>query len=59
MNHLLYTFHPLADDQQTDIWIYTCQHWGVEQADHYIDGLHEKLASMAEGAAMASEELWR
>ena len=43
----LYSFHPLADEQQTDIWIYTCRHWGDEQADSYIDGLHDKLSIIA------------
>jgi toxin ParE1/3/4 len=47
-NHSLYTFHPLADEQQTDIWLYTHQHWGPQQADQYIDGLHEKLIKIAE-----------
>ncbi len=45
---LLYSFHPHADEQQINIWIYTCQHWGAEQADTYIDGLHDKLAVVAE-----------
>ena len=45
---LLYSFHPVADKQQTDIWIYTCQHWSVEQADKYIDGLHDQLSKVAQ-----------
>ena len=44
----LYSFHPIADEQQTDIWIYTCQHWSAEQADKYIDGLHEQLSHVAQ-----------
>ncbi len=43
----LYSFHPVADEQQTDIWIYTCQHWSSEQADIYIDGLHNQLSKVA------------
>ena len=44
----LYSFHPEADEQQTNIWIHTCQHWGAEQADNYIDGLHDKLSITAQ-----------
>ena len=44
---LLYSFHPVADEQQTNIWIYTYQHWGEQQADKYIDELHEKLSQVA------------
>lgn len=53
MTSTLYTFHPVADEQQTDIWIYTCQHWGTEQADRYIDGLHTKLAHIADELSLA------
>ena len=42
-----YTFHPVADEQQTDIWLYTYQQWGDQQADQYIDGLHEKLSKIS------------
>jgi toxin ParE1/3/4 len=44
---LPYTFHPEAVEQQTNIWIYTCENWGEKQADNYIDGLHEKLSTVA------------
>lgn len=45
---LLYSFHPTAIEQQTNIWMYTCQHWGEEQADIYIDELHDKLSIVAQ-----------
>ncbi len=48
IKHPLYSFHPVADEQQTDIWIYTCQHWSAEQADKYIDGLHAQLSTVAQ-----------
>jgi toxin ParE1/3/4 len=44
---LLYSFHPEAIEQQTNIWIYTCQNWSEEQANMYIDGLHDKLSIIA------------
>ncbi len=48
MDTLLYSFHPAADEQQIEIWLYTYKFWGVEQADKYIDGLHRQLAIVAE-----------
>lgn len=30
---LPYSFHPLADEQQDQIWYYTFTEWGIEQAD--------------------------
>jgi len=45
---LRYSFHPEAIVQQTNIWIYTCKYWGEEQADIYIDGLHDKLSIAAQ-----------
>lgn len=44
---MTYTFHPTADEQQTDIWLYSYQNWGADQADLYIDGLHQKLSNVA------------
>ena len=52
---LPYSFHPSAIEQQTNIWIYTCQHWGEEQADIYIDGLHDKLFIVAEDFTLLRE----
>jgi toxin ParE1/3/4 len=51
----LYSFHPEAIEQQTNIWIYTCQHWGEEQADVYIDGLHDKLSIAAQDFTLLRE----
>lgn len=48
MTTLLYSFHPSADEQQTEIWLYTYQHWGAKQADKYIDGLHEYLSKASQ-----------
>lgn len=48
----LYSFHPEAIEQQTNIWIYTCRHWGEEQADVSIDGLHDKLSIAAQDVTL-------
>lgn len=47
MTEPLYSFHPLADKKQDEIWFYTYQKWGLEQADKYIDGLHAVLETVA------------
>ncbi len=47
-----YIFHPNADEQQIDIWLYTYQHWGEIQADKYIDGLHKHLTKVAKDVSL-------
>ena len=49
---LLYSFHPIAVEQQVDIWLYTNQHWGPRQADQYINGLHERLSQLAQDSSL-------
>ena len=34
---------PKAESDLTDIWPYTCDQWGVDQADHYLDQLAEGM----------------
>ncbi|GGD79497.1 type II toxin-antitoxin system RelE/ParE family toxin [Lacimicrobium alkaliphilum] len=33
------TVTPKAESDLTGIWIYTCEEWGVDQADSYLDQL--------------------
>lgn len=54
-DNLLYSFHPVANEQQTDIWIYTYQHWGSQQADKYIDELHGKISQVASNFSLARD----
>lgn len=49
---MLYRFHALAKEQQLVIWHTTYQHWGEQQADRYIEGLHAKLAIACEDASI-------
>jgi toxin ParE1/3/4 len=49
---LLYSFHPLAIEQQSDIWLYTYKNWGEAQADKYIDKLHNQLSKVAETTSL-------
>lgn len=30
---------PKAESDLTDIWLYTSEEWGADQADHYLDQL--------------------
>lgn len=47
-----YTFHPLAAQKQIEIWEYTFHEWGIEQADKYIDGLHQQLANICSNLSL-------
>ena len=42
-----YLFYPLADRQQDEIWLYSAQEWGRDQADIYIYGLHARIKEAA------------
>lgn len=44
----LYSFHPHADEQLDEIWLYSYRTWGEQQADKYIDELYELLERVAE-----------
>lgn len=46
-------FFPPADAAQNEIWDYTCDLWGQEQAEKYITGLHEHLKLLSE-----KKKLW-
>ena len=34
---------PKAESDLTDIWLYTCDKWGADQADHDLDQLAEGM----------------
>lgn len=38
---------PSANERIIEIWEYTCDKWGEEQADSYITGLFNKLDEIA------------
>lgn len=44
-----YLFYSAADCRQNEIWDYTVEKWGEEQAIRYIEGLHKAIAHAAEG----------
>lgn len=46
---MTYLFFSAADRHQDEIWNYTAENWGEEQAVRYIEGLHSAIAQAAEG----------
>ena len=38
----------LAEDDLINIWCYSCEQWGVDQADLYLDQLNEGINGLAE-----------
>lgn len=49
-----YRFYSAADRRQDEIWDYTVERWGTEQAESYIRGLHDELQLAAE-----KKTIWR
>jgi toxin ParE1/3/4 len=43
-----YRFFKTADAAQDEIWDYTCDKWGEDQAKKYINGLHKHIAEFAD-----------
>lgn len=39
---------PLANEDLINIWIFTYENWGADQADLYLDRMEEKIFSLAE-----------
>ena len=40
---------PLAERDLEEIWLYTYQHWSVEQADHYCNNIIADMEQLAAG----------
>ncbi|MDQ7072536.1 MAG: type II toxin-antitoxin system RelE/ParE family toxin [Gammaproteobacteria bacterium] len=49
-----YRFYPTAVQQQDEIWDYTVEQWGEQQAEKYIRELHQHLHNLA-----SNRMLWR
>jgi toxin ParE1/3/4 len=43
-----YTLRQLAENDLEEIWLYTLQEWGVEQADKYIQALLSRFIWLSE-----------
>ena len=46
-----------AEQDLLDIWLYTFNEWGQQQADVYLDGLSEAMALLAEQPLSCRERL--
>lgn len=49
-----YRFYPAADQRQDEIWDYTLDQWGEQQAEKYITDLHNHINKLANNRL-----LWR
>lgn len=49
-----YRFYPTADARQDEIWDYTFNEWGEQQAEEYIVELHFHISKLAN-----NKLLWR
>ncbi len=56
-----YALSPAARRDITDIWLYTADRWGVDQADEYIAQIEEDLRKAATGLRVAQpiDEFWK
>ena len=43
-----YTLRQLAENDLEEIWLYTLQEWGIEQADNYIRALISRFTWLSE-----------
>jgi len=50
-----YHLRSLAQDDLESIWLYTVEHWGVEQADTYLESLINRFEWLAENATMGKQ----
>jgi len=50
-----YHLRSLAQDDLESIWLYTVEHWGVEQADTYLGALINRFEWLAENANIGKQ----
>ncbi len=46
-----YLLSPLALADLSDIWDYSCDNWGADQADAYVLAIHSQCEDLASSAA--------
>lgn len=56
-----FTLSPEAERDLMEIWLYTADTWGVDQADRYVLGIKEDLARAEPGSPLVRpiDGLWR
>ena len=51
----LYTIRSLAQADLEEIWLYTCNEWGVSQADRYLQSLISRFDWLAENPSLGKQ----
>lgn len=46
---------PRAESDLTGIWLYTCEEWGTEQADSYLDKLEAGMKQLLNHPLLGSD----
>jgi toxin ParE1/3/4 len=56
-----FTLSPEAEHDLAEIWLYTADNWGVDQADRYVLGIKDDLANAGPDSPVVRpiDGLWR
>lgn len=56
-----FTLSPEAEHDLAEIWLYTAENWGPNQADRYVEGIRDVLsrADPASPLVRPVDDLWR
>ena len=46
---------PKAESDLVEIWVYTCEEWGVDQADKYLEQLEEGMKQVISHPALGAD----
>ena len=49
------TVSPKAESDLIGIWVYTCEQWGVDQADKYLDQLDSGMKRLVEHPLLGAD----
>lgn len=49
------TVTPKAESDLTGIWLYTCEEWGVDQADVYLDQLEAGMNQLVNHPSLGAD----
>ena len=49
------TVTPKAESDLTEIWLYTCEEWGADQADVYLDQLEAGLNQLINHPSLGAD----
>lgn len=52
-------FSPAAEDDISEIWDYSAQMWGVEQADSYADAIRNACYALASGVKQGRPSIFQ